>query len=107
MGEIVNELVFSWEWSDYEDFKSKYSPDASLEQWNKFTSVLVLFEGIGLLVSKGLVEPNYVNALMGVRMCWFWEKYEQVLMELRKEWDVPAFSEWYEYLYKKTRTNMV
>jgi len=104
MSETVNELVFSWVWSDHEDFKAKYGSETNLGQWNKFTSVVVFFEGIGLLVHKGLVDPYYVRNLMGGRMWWFWEKYEQVFMNYRKEWNMPEFVEWYEHLYKISRT---
>jgi hypothetical protein len=54
----------NWEWDDYEDFMSKYGPDTNLESWSKLISVGQYFEDIGVLVKRGLIDPDLVDDLL-------------------------------------------
>ena len=48
------QVVRQWEWTDYEDWHSKYSPEMDIEAASQYGSVAAYFEGIGVLVYKNL-----------------------------------------------------
>ena len=79
-----------WSWDSYEDFLQKYSirPPGSaqnFESWFNFQILLTYFEGLGLLVKRGLIDIEYVDDLFADRIIWFWEDWlGQHMAEVRK-----------------------
>jgi hypothetical protein len=73
-----------WEFEDFDDFFNKYGADVNPEDhaiWDMFTSH---FEGIGVLVKRGLIDSSLVYDLMYGSIIRFWDKFEPILLGLRE-----------------------
>ncbi len=92
------ELFYDWSWTDYDDFMKKYGL-GSLDSRTKMTIVFGFFEGLGIMVRRGLISVDLVyefnyNSLIG-----FWEKYSEIVGDLRQHFGSPQFYEPIEWLY--------
>ncbi len=65
------------------------------------SSLASFFEGIGLLVNKGLIDINLVAELMSSPLIWVWEKVEELVRKTREVTGRPQIYEWFEYLYNE------
>lgn len=93
------------EWTDYDDFIIKYMDNA--EEANRWRMMTRFFEGIGVLVYRGLIDVALVDDLFSGEMTRFWEKFEPIIKELRVKWNWPQAVEWTEYLYNEVRAIMI
>jgi hypothetical protein len=93
-----------WEWTDFDDFQERYGMDKNPEVWIHFNAKARFFEGVGVLVKRGLVDPLLVDDIMSGNLIQFWEKFGESII---KEWQVrnnyPQFYENVEYLYHVIR----
>jgi hypothetical protein len=90
--------VCSAEYTDYRDYLAKYA--GKPEQ----TSLKLLgnyFEGIGLLVSRKLVEMNLVFDFWGDIAESVWDDYEEVINGMRKDSGTQYTFEYWEFLVKE------
>ena len=95
------DIMNNWSWDDFDDFLRKYVAD--VENNSKWDIVGSFFEGIGVLVKRGLVNPALVDDLMSGHTLMSWEKMEPVYFELRRRWNWPQIAEWWEYLYNEIK----
>ncbi|MFX0054870.1 MAG: hypothetical protein ACFFAX_11880 [Promethearchaeota archaeon] len=65
------------------------------------TALTSFFEGIGLLVKKGLIDINLVAELMSTPLIFVWQRVEKLVMRVRELTGRPQVYEWYEYLYNE------
>ena len=72
-----------------------------IDKYVEASSLASFFEGIGLLVKKGLIDINLVAELMSSPLIWVWEKVEDVVMKTREVTGRPQIYEWFEYLYNE------
>ena len=94
--------ILTWRWEDYDDFMGKYGWRANPEAWHSFGAVSAFFEGIGVLVHRGLIDIRLVGELMSRHIVMYWEKIGPVSMEMRRRLELPV--DWYlEYLYDEMR----
>lgn len=100
---IVNEILLHWEWKDYDDFQSKYSPDSNLETYSKIYSMLQYFKGIGVMVKRELIDPTLVDDLLSGFIIRCWEKMEPIIRIDRERMNWPQYAEHVEYLYNIIR----
>ncbi len=56
-------------------------------------------EGIGIMVKQGLLDIQLVAQLMSGPVRWFWEHFEAITLDVRKEMSWPRFMIEVEYLY--------
>jgi len=54
----------------------KYGPNTSPEAWDIMASTTYFLEGIGMLMKKGLIDPEIVDDLMSGVIVSVWEKIE-------------------------------
>ena len=91
--------VLALDYKDYDDFVKKYgsllSPSPNDVQIS-LQMVGTFFEGVGVLLSQGLLDINLVQKLFDVKG--YWRKIEPVVIELRKTLKDPRQKEWFEYL---------
>ena len=73
------------------------------EDMAKTLSLGAYFEGIGVLVKRGLLDPTLVDDLLSINIFEFWEKIEPLVIERRKRMNKPTSGEWMEYLYNEIR----
>lgn len=102
---MFNDIVYNYNWKDYEDWLSKYGPDSNLEAFASFTSVGNFFDGLGVLVHRKLIDISLVDDLMSSSVIWLWEKTGPIIKERRMRRNRPQIWEWVEYLYENIKKN--
>jgi hypothetical protein len=96
------ETVLNAEFTDFEDWISKYGPKNNPEGHAKFDSVLCYMEGLGALVKRGLIDPSYVVELLGLEVLYTHQKYHLVLSGLRKAY--PTLYTDFDALYESVKS---
>ena len=91
------------EFDGFDDFMEKYGPDANPRVFAKLYHSMMFYEGIGLLVKRGLIDIEMVEDFMSGVIMGFWGKYGPILKESARRWNYPTYGEWAEYLYKQIR----
>ena len=88
--------VMSREWTSFEDFVEKYDmPDDAL------LSVQTYYEGVGVLLMKGMISPDFVYELIPTMANVLWAKYEPLILIVRENWGYPQYWRPVEYLKDK------
>lgn len=91
-----------WSWSDFSEFQAKYGAKTNAEDFVAGVVVPASFyEGIGVLVERGLIDVTLVNRLLRRNILLFWERLGPVIQGYRKEQEQdeqPIFDS-VEYLY--------
>ena len=95
--------IRGWSWTSYEDWREKYSMPNNPETSSKFFSVMGYFEGMGLLVKKGLVDVEMVDELLKILVYGIWEQYRDIIFETRSRMKIPHYLANYEYLYEEMK----
>jgi len=85
--------LFEVEFKDYDDFLKK--------RYKRLHEVGILFEGIGILLNRKLVDIGLVDDLFSGVVKAIWEKIEPVVEGDRKRYNWPQMYEWFEYLYNE------
>ena len=83
------------EWNSLDDYVDKY---ASKGWDDMILSVQSYFEGIGVLLMKGMISPDFVYELMPTMVVTLWSKYEPVVYWVRETVNYPQFWRPIEYL---------
>jgi hypothetical protein len=91
--------IQSTDMSDIDTIYEKYGD----EFWTKLMIVGRYYEGLGVYVSKGLIDASMVNDLMSEPVIINWEKAEPLVYEYRERMNVPTFGEFFEYLYNQIK----
>ena len=65
------------------------------------------FEGLGVLVKKGLIDIELVEDLLSQRIIWYWETVHQpMIKDTRRITDDPTQYDSFEYLYHEMRKRL-
>jgi len=89
-------LLMNREWKDLDDYRKKYSdpgPDGA-----SLLSVQTYFEGVAVLLMKGMIDVDLVYELMPTMVTTFWKKYEPLVRLRRDEINYPQYFRPVEYL---------
>jgi hypothetical protein len=94
------DLLFM-DWSDLEDYKSKYDSRVNPENFRKRVAVWKHFNTIGLLYRKGFLDLETIEASSMTIIENLWRKFKPV-MEMYRQSDLheTAYEHW-EYLAEK------
>jgi hypothetical protein len=92
----VCEEVLNREAKDYDDYRKKYG-------MAEVTAVGMFFEGIGILLKRGLVDVELVDDMFTTDIKWTWEKLKDLTLVSRKVRNQPEIFEWFEYLYNEMK----
>jgi hypothetical protein len=95
---MFQEVFYDWSWVDFDDFMAKYGK-GSLDARTKMTVVFNFFEGLGIMVRRGLISADLVYEFNYNSIIGFWEKYSLVVVGLRRFFSSPQFYEPIEWLY--------
>jgi hypothetical protein len=90
--------------SDYDDFMAKYGLDANPDYWAVFAMGSTWIEGIGVLVRRGLIDPELVYDLMYGSIILFWERHLVILQSIREQLDLPLVWADLEYIYNMMKS---
>jgi hypothetical protein len=63
----------------------------------------LFFEGVGILLSRKLIDLGLVDDLHSYVIKTTWEKIKQVVEGVRKSNNAPQIYEWFEYLYNEMK----
>jgi hypothetical protein len=85
----TDEIFFSWDWTDYDDFMRKYGPETNMDAWSFWGSVFEYFHGVSVLVEQRLIDAHLVYELMSGPILRYWEKVEPIFKERRKHLSFP------------------
>ena len=100
----VRHLDRRWQqYTNIDDHLSKFSVASgnpeNLERWFHGQILVTYFEGLGMLVKKGLIDIDMVDDLLAGRIRWFWETIEPVANNFREYVNDPRLYDSIEYLY--------
>jgi len=90
------EIMRKREFTDYETYEKKYGLSAYMQ-------VSTLFEGVGILLNRRLIDNDLVDDLFSVHVSLAWERMKALIQEDRKQTDQPRTWEWFEYLYNEVK----
>ena len=91
-----------WKWQDIDEYIEKY--EEPIESHAKWAILANYFEGVGVLVKRGLLDVSLVDDLMSGATMRFWEKFEDLIKETRIRYNFPQRAEYIEYLYNQVKT---
>jgi len=102
------EIVYNWDWTDYDDYVKKYAQKDT--EYSKFVHVSSFFNTLGLLVRMKLIDLETIVKWHPEATLWFWEKMEPIIKEAEKrmiasgKWRMKHRPfEWLEYLYNEMK----
>jgi hypothetical protein len=79
------QMMVVWDWDGFDDFFAKYGPVVNPDDHAVFDMTLQWMEGIGVLVRRGLIDPELVYDLMYLSIINFWEKHEIIIQGIREQ----------------------
>jgi hypothetical protein len=95
--------IINQEWETPEEYMEKYGPQTNPDAYSKRAHIALIFENVGILLSRGLVDITLVRDMMTAGIVQFYEKLEPVIKYVREEENNPTWNEWVEYLYKQIK----
>lgn len=106
-----NELLYQWDFDDYEDYKPKYSvTTGKLHKFNIFSRVVRLMAHTCQLIHNGTIDVKHINETLSYSIIRFWEKYEPVMKGSRQVFNDPLLFDDIESVYpilKKQRQQQI
>ena len=86
-------MMHLWEFDDLDDFYSKYGLDTNPDESSVWAMFLQHYEGIAVLVKRGLIDSDLVYDLMYDSIIGFWNKFEPIIMAIREEYSPKTFED--------------
>jgi hypothetical protein len=96
-----HEILYKYEWKDFDDWLKKYGIENNIEAHTNILSVLSLFETLGVLLQRNLIDRKIVEKQASAVLIPLWEKLESVIKEERKIRNQPTMYTDSEYLYEE------
>lgn len=92
------DIVWVWEWTDYDDYWKKYGTETNLEAHVKHMNLWKYFDCVGILVKRGLVDLDFMSEMITTSVTRYWDKVEPLMKEYRDRFNSPWQLRWTEYL---------
>jgi hypothetical protein len=96
-------VAYDVEYENLEDWTKKYGSTADRETWASWARVGRFFDGVGILVRRGLIDMDLVIAELRELILFSWDKMKPWVYEVRMEMKSPHTWENFEYLAEETR----
>mgnify|MGYP002395903582 CR=1 FL=1 len=94
-------IRYKYQYERMNDFLDQHGQLVDPEAYADFQTLNNFFEGLGVLVKKGMVDIGWVEELFAGRIVWFWKRFESLFMEARKRLNDPTQYSNIEYLYNE------
>ena len=94
---IYSQLI-NMEWEDWDDFVRKYGASNNPESYVLRYSMWVRLNGVGLLVKAGHIDVGSVHDLMRQTILSQWEKWRDIIIRHREEYNMVGFCEGFEFI---------
>lgn len=98
----MNEVRFRWSYTEDMDFDEWFASAEKSDEVDSLFSTVYFFEGLGVLVKKGLIDAELVDDLMSAQIIGIWERLLPLTNNFRRTLG-PQAGEWYEYLYDEIK----
>jgi len=99
----LNKVIFEMNYSNYDEFMEKYGWEKNPEYFINFDLIAWSFEGIGVMLSRKLIDATLVNDLIGGGMIEYWDKAKPFYHEFRRRFNLPSTYEYVDYLYEEIK----
>jgi hypothetical protein len=103
--------IMTLEVSDYDDFLEKFDHSINPDNFGKRANLWFSYNVLGNLLYDGKLEVQEVNRLAGITSILQWEKWKDVIIELREKQDMSNYMTGFEYMvtqikqYRKEHPN--
>ncbi len=87
------------EWEDYDDYVRKYGRFTNPTAQAVSSSIALFFEGLGVILGRGLLDIDIVGELMSSPVRLYWEKMSPVVTGMRDRMNRDSIMASAEYLY--------
>jgi hypothetical protein len=96
---------FDWDFKDHKDFMDKYKTVTSgvSEVGVSFGLYCYFYQKVGILLHRKLIDIELVDDLFSINIKGWWEKVKPIAEGIRKEYNMPQYLEWFEYLYDEVK----
>ena len=92
--------IMSLDFTSYEDYVEKYGDPLSDKA---FITIAAYYDGLGYLLHKRLIDTDTIEYILSGGITGSWKKLEPIIIGLRKDRNLPALFEWFEYLYEEMK----
>ena len=96
------DVMYRWNWTDYDDFLKKYGPETDAQAYTRFVTMPNFFQGLGVLLKRKLIDPAMVLDLMPITIT-LWEKIRPFAEIRRKHLNNPLLWKSWQYLYDEVK----
>jgi hypothetical protein len=86
------------EWDDYADFERKYGSDNNSEAYAQRLTLWNTFNNFGVLLKRGLIDPEMIYDAAGGPIVMSWEKWRPIIIEQRVRYFGSNYLENWEHL---------
>lgn len=93
--------VLTREWEDYDDYVKKYGRFTNPTAQARSASVGLFFDGIGVLMKKGLLDVDIVGELMSSPVRLYWDKMNPIWAGMMERMKRESVMDNVEYLYNE------
>jgi hypothetical protein len=102
---IIENEVINWEYEDPRDWFEKYGSDPMNRI--KLGNSASFYEGLGVLVNRGFLNPVLVDDLISGNIVTYWEETGPLWNAIREQYDYPQVAQWVEFLYNEVKEIML
>jgi len=95
----IGHQVLVYDWKDFDDWAERYNERTNPEAIATFSSYMLFYDGIGVLVRRGFIDVGLVYELMADSVKVVWERYEPIFRGDREFFQNPKMWDDFEYLY--------
>jgi len=97
----LTEILWVWEWTDFDDYWQKYSPRANPEANNTRRIARNYYVALASMVRNGDLDIGLLYELNPSGVTRYWEKIGPIAYQFRKRNNYPDYLEPVEYLANK------
>ena len=93
------------EWSDYDDFERKYGSDVNPDNFGMRYEAWTRFNQLGFMLHNKTLDIESLRSIFGgaAGPLWQWHKFESIILEQRRRYNLPELFMWWEYLANEVR----
>lgn len=101
------EIIFQWEFTDYEEYQPKYSiATGQLDAFVKFSRVSRFLNHVCELIDTGIIDMKFVSEQLAQMVIRFYEKFEPVIKGARIAFNNPIMYDEIESVYPRLRAQI-
>ena len=93
--------LLNLEFANYDDYMLKFDHSINPESFGKRAHVWFSYNNLGLLLLDGQLEVDKVWRLAGIMSVLQWEKWRDIILEMREKQNLPTYFSGFEYLYNE------